>query len=99
MKNYISEDKSIKLFNADCLYIMDKMIEKDIKVDCIITDPPYLHNKGGNGGGNTKIANSRMYSKDSFMMDKMSNFTPEYLTVFLNKSKKNIKQNEHILLL
>jgi len=31
----------IKLFNGDALDVMDKLIEKGIKVDAIITDPPY----------------------------------------------------------
>ena len=30
-----------KLYNGDCLEVMDKLIEEGIKVDCIITDPPY----------------------------------------------------------
>ena len=29
------------LFNGDCLEIMDKLINRGIKVDAIITDPPY----------------------------------------------------------
>ncbi len=29
------------LFNADCLKTMDYLIEQSIKVDCILTDPPY----------------------------------------------------------
>jgi len=31
----------MKLINGDCLEEMDKLIEKGIKVDAIITDPPY----------------------------------------------------------
>ena len=31
----------IKLIQGDCLEEMDKLIKKGIKVDCIITDPPY----------------------------------------------------------
>jgi len=31
----------IELYNGDCLEIMDKLIEKDIKIDAIITDLPY----------------------------------------------------------
>ena len=31
----------IKLYNGDCLEIMDKLIEQGTKVDAIITDPPY----------------------------------------------------------
>ena len=30
-----------KLYNGDCLEVMDKLIEEGIKVDCIVTDPPY----------------------------------------------------------
>ena len=30
-----------KLYNGDCLEIMDGLIEEGIKVDCILTDPPY----------------------------------------------------------
>ena len=31
----------IDLYNGDCLEVMDKLIEDGIKVDAIITDPPY----------------------------------------------------------
>lgn len=31
----------IKLYNGDCLEIMDELIKQGIKVDAIITDPPY----------------------------------------------------------
>ena len=31
----------IDLYNGDCLEVMDKLIADDIKVDAIITDPPY----------------------------------------------------------
>ena len=31
----------IKLINGDCLEEMDKLIEQGVKVDAIITDPPY----------------------------------------------------------
>ena len=30
-----------KLYNDDCLDIMDKLIEEGVKVDCILTDVPY----------------------------------------------------------
>ena len=50
MINYINEDKSIRLFNCDAMTLMDKMIEKGIKVDLIITDPPYKITSRGNGG-------------------------------------------------
>lgn len=31
----------MELYNDDCLEVMDKLIEQGIKVDAIITDPPY----------------------------------------------------------
>ena len=31
----------IKLYNGDCLQVMDNLIKEGIKVDAIITDPPY----------------------------------------------------------
>lgn len=31
----------MRLIKGDCLEVMDKLIEEGIKVDCIITDPPY----------------------------------------------------------
>ena len=33
-----------KLFNGDCLEVMKLLISKNIKVDTIITDPPYIIN-------------------------------------------------------
>ena len=31
-----------KLYQGDCLEVMDKLIEEGVKVDAIITDPPYM---------------------------------------------------------
>ena len=30
-----------KLFNGDCLEVMDYLISQNIKIDCILTDLPY----------------------------------------------------------
>ena len=35
------ENENGKLFKGDCLEVMDKLIENGVKVDAIITDPPY----------------------------------------------------------
>ena len=37
----------INLYKGDCLEVMDKLIEQGIKVDAIITDPPYRVISGG----------------------------------------------------
>ena len=34
-------DEQIKLYKGDCLEVMDELTKKGVKVDCIITDPPY----------------------------------------------------------
>lgn len=40
IKNFY-EENDIRLFNGDCLKVMDLLIDNNIKIDCIITDPPY----------------------------------------------------------
>lgn len=41
MKTYTSEDGNIELYNGDCLEVMARLIENGIRVDMILTDPPY----------------------------------------------------------
>jgi site-specific DNA-methyltransferase (adenine-specific) len=45
LKKHIKEGmlmkERIQLYNADCLKEMDKLIERGIKIDMILTDPPY----------------------------------------------------------
>ena len=36
------------LINEDCITAMDKLMAEEIKVDCILTDPPYEY--GSTGG-------------------------------------------------
>ena len=37
----------VDLYNEDCLEVMDRMISDGVKVDCVITDPPYKVISGG----------------------------------------------------
>ena len=39
------EGKTIRLLQGDCLELMDKLIVEGVKVDAIITDPPYIISK------------------------------------------------------
>lgn len=39
MEPIMTED--YQLYNGDCLEVMDELIKQGIKVDCIITDPPF----------------------------------------------------------
>ena len=56
----INSDK-YKLYQGDCLEVMDKLIEQGVKVDCVITDPPYGINltpqRKTSKFKNTKVAN------------------------------------------
>ena len=56
----IKTDK-YELHQGDCLEIMDKLIEQGVKVDCVITDPPYGINltpqRKTSKFKNTKVAN------------------------------------------
>jgi len=35
-------NKPYELYLGDCLEIMDRLIEENVKVDCIIVDLPYI---------------------------------------------------------
>jgi site-specific DNA-methyltransferase (adenine-specific) len=35
------KENGIELYHGDCLEVMDKLIEQGVKVDMILTDPPY----------------------------------------------------------
>ena len=48
MKSWSNEDKSIIIANEDAIKFIDLLIQKEIKVDCIITDPPYNIAKDNN---------------------------------------------------
>lgn len=41
-------NENIKLYQGDCLEVMDKLIAEGIKVDAVITDPPYNIAKDNN---------------------------------------------------
>ena len=34
-------NENVKIYKGNCLEVMDKLIDEGIKVDAIITDPPY----------------------------------------------------------
>lgn len=38
--------ENIKLYQGDCLEVMDYLIEQGVKIDAIITDPPYAKTRG-----------------------------------------------------
>lgn len=80
----------INLIQGDCLEKMKEIPDKSI--DLVVTDPPYLHDKGGNGGGNTKIAISNTYNKNNKIMREMSSFSEESCITLLNECDRLLKK-------
>lgn len=83
--------KANTIHKGDCFELI-KQLSKDDGVKLIITDPPYLHNKGGGKTsgteGKSSIANSPMYKFDSFMMDDMSFFSENDVYKILDEYKR-----------
>ena len=79
-----------KIYNIDCLEGIKLL--SDSSIDLVVTDPPYLHDKGGNGGGHTKIATSKMYAKDSMVISEMSEFTKEKCWELLDELNRVMKR-------
>ena len=87
--------------NVDCFSEEGLKSISDNSIKLIITDPPYLHNKGGGKThgteGKSKIANSNMYNFDSPMMKDMSSFGEEEINKLLDEYKRiMIKMNCYI---
>ena len=73
-----------KIYNMDCLEGMDLMIKQGIKIDAIITDPPFLHVKGGM---KSKRINTGSYKADSFVNTSMRDFDEPQIYNLLDKVK------------
>lgn len=72
----------IDLYNGDCLEVMDNLIEQGVKVDAIITDPPYGMNFRSN------------YRKIKY--DKIENDNNlDWLPSFVKKSYDILNDNTH----
>tara|TARA_R100001163_G_scaffold52523_1_gene39874 strand:- start:1072 stop:1809 length:738 start_codon:yes stop_codon:yes gene_type:complete len=85
----------MKLINENCFEYLKTLTKKD-EIKLILTDPPYLHNKGGGKTagteGSSKIANSSMFKFDSFMMNEMSSFGENEVNILLNNFKRIMKK-------
>ena len=64
-------NENIKLYQGDCLEITDKLIAEGIKVDAVITDPPYKLNK--TTGSITSSSKSDKWRGNLFAGDKTAN--------------------------
>ena len=73
MKTYVYNNNNyIKVYNADCLEIMQRLVNKGMQVDAIITDPPYgyLDHKLDKWFDNNKFFELayRLVKKDGFLI-------------------------------
>lgn len=76
-----------KIYNEDCLEGMKRIPDKS--VDLIITDPPYLHVKGGM---KSKKFNVGTWEGSSDMVTKMSDFNKDKIYEFLDLSLMKMKK-------
>jgi len=100
MKKWISEDKNIKLVNENALDVLNLMIEKEVKVDCIITDPPYkITSRGneGNSGGMLKkkeVKNGKVFKFNDLEIEdwlpKLYNVLKDCGHCYIMTNNKNI---------
>lgn len=76
----------IQLYKGDCLEVMKQIPDKS--VDCIITDPPYLHIKGG---CKSKSLNVGCMNPKNKVVSEMSDFGEDDINNFLDISKEKLK--------
>ena len=77
----------MKLLQGDCLELMKDI--PDGSVDLVITDPPYLHVKGGM---KSKKYNTGTWRSDSNMVTSMSDFGEDEIFNFLNTVLPKMKK-------
>ena len=90
MKYWFSENKSIKLYNEDCLVVLDKFIENNIQVDCIVCDPAYKTTARGNAGNS-----GGMLQKDINMKGKVFEYNSCDVELWMPKIFKVLKESGH----
>ena len=72
-----------KLYKGDCLEVMDKLIKQNVKVDAIITDPPY----GINFKSNYRKEKYNLIQNDDNL---------KFLDLFFEKTYELLIDNAHI---
>jgi DNA modification methylase len=82
MKERYNVMSKIQLIHGDCLEEMNKLVEQGVKVDAIITDPPYKISNSGGGLMNNK-GRAFIRQIDSMDMCKGSFDVFEFLNLYL----------------
>ena len=105
MKTWNNEDKSVRIVNEDAIKFMDLLIQKEIKVDCIITDPPYkitARGNGGNSGGmfqKKEVNNGKVFKVNDLeiedWLEKLYNILKVDSHCYIMTNNKNITNYLH----
>ena len=61
MKYWFSEDRSVRLYNDDCLNVMDNLINMNVKVDLVVCDPAYKVTQRGGSGNSGGMCKSKAF--------------------------------------
>ena len=77
----------MELIHGNCLEVMNNIPNKSI--DLIVTDPPYLHVKGGQ---KSKKYNVGTWSSNSYTNKEMSDFDEKHIVNFLNLANEKMKK-------
>jgi site-specific DNA-methyltransferase (adenine-specific) len=88
--------------NKDSMQVMDNMLEAGVKVDLIITDPPYKITARGNGGTSggmfqkKEVNNGRLFKKNDLeiqdWLPKFYNLLEDESHCYIMTNNKNITQ-------
>lgn len=85
-----NKDNRIIVYNTDCVLMMDKMIQNNIQVDCICSDPAYPTTSRGNAGNS-----GGMCQKDIFRKGKVFNNNSCDVRVWMPKCYELLKESGH----
>lgn len=87
--NKIANDNHL-IFNENAMDVLDLMIDKNIKVDMIFTDPPYKLTSRGNGG-----SSGGMFQKKEVNNGKVFETNDLDISDWLPKFYQVLKENSH----
>lgn len=76
------------IYNEDCIKALEQV--EDGSIDLVVTDPPYLHVKGGMSSSRFNVG--KTWAKDSVMTQKMSDFGKARIYEFLDAAMPKMKK-------
>ena len=100
-------NENVKLFNGDCLEVMDNLIKDGVKVDLIITDHPYkitARGNGGNSGGmfqKKEVNNGKVFANNDIEIEDwlplLYNILKDNSHCYIMTNNKNITNYLHVI--